>query len=139
MIRRLSCLFALIVLLGALPIPAAAQEGGQRYESTALGVAFDLPAGWQVSEAEDKLLAAAPADLPLVQQGSVPQGLAVFGETLRPAGQQFGILGKLLVNLRNLLALRVAGLRFLEPGVDFRGERNDSTALMRARAAHRKT
>jgi DNA-binding beta-propeller fold protein YncE len=77
MIRRSSCLLALVGILSLLLLPALAQDAAQRYESAALGVAFDLPGGWQVDEGEGKLLAAAPADLPVVEQGGSPSGLAV--------------------------------------------------------------
>ncbi len=77
MIRRCSYLLALIVILSLFPLPALAQDTAQRYESSTLGVAFDLPAGWQVVEGEDKLLAAAPADVPILEQGGVPSGWAV--------------------------------------------------------------
>jgi hypothetical protein len=75
LLRTLSLICALTGCV--LPIPALAQDGGQRYDNPALGVAFDLPAGWQVAAEEDKLLAAAPADLSTVQEGGAPQGLAV--------------------------------------------------------------
>ena len=79
MIRRSLRALALILVLSLslFPLPVFAQEAGTRYESAALGVAFDLPAGWQVVEGESKLVAAAPADLPVLDQGGDPQGLAV--------------------------------------------------------------
>ena len=79
MIRRSLRALALILVLSLslFPLSVFAQEAGTRYESAALGVAFDLPAGWQVVEGESKLVAAAPADLPVLDQGGNPQGLAV--------------------------------------------------------------
>jgi hypothetical protein len=77
MIRRCSWLLALIGVLSVFPLPVLAQDAAQRYESSALGVAFDLPAGWQVVEGDNMLLAAAPADIPVLQQGGEPSGWAV--------------------------------------------------------------
>ena len=50
MIRRCLGLLTLLVVLSLFPLPVLAQDAGQRYESSTLGVAFDLPAGWQVVE-----------------------------------------------------------------------------------------
>lgn len=77
--RSLS-LVCLITLLGStLPggLPVLAQTGGQRYENPALGIAFDLPAGWEVSESADRLIAATPDDLTAIENGQTPQDLAV--------------------------------------------------------------
>jgi hypothetical protein len=73
--RLLALACALALALSA--VPAWAQDGAQRYEDLALGIAFDLPAGWQVVIGEDKLLAAMPDDISAVEQGAPPQGLAV--------------------------------------------------------------
>lgn len=76
-IRSLSLVCSLILALSALPIPALAQDGSQRYDNPSLGVAFDMPAGWQVTVEDEELIAAAPADLAAVQAGASPAGLAV--------------------------------------------------------------
>lgn len=70
----LTALFALTLI--ALPAPALAQTS-ERYQNPALGVAFDLPAGWSVDAQERALIAGAPGDVALVQAGSPPQGLVV--------------------------------------------------------------
>jgi len=54
-----------------------AQDAGQRYSNPGLGMAFDLPAGWQVSAGENGLIAASPDDLQAAQSGAVPSGLVV--------------------------------------------------------------
>jgi hypothetical protein len=77
MFSRCARVFSLILILSLFPLPVLAQDSSPRYESAALGVAFDLPAGWQVVEGENKLLAAAPADMPILEQGGMPSGLAV--------------------------------------------------------------
>jgi hypothetical protein len=77
MIRRCFGPLALIVTLSMFPLAALAQDAAQPYESSALGVVFDLPAGWQVVEGDSTLLAAAPADIPILQEGGVPSGWAV--------------------------------------------------------------
>lgn len=77
---RLPCLlsFALAIVLTLSALPALAQEGGgERFESAPLGVAFDLPAGWQVVTGDNRLLAGSPADLTAVEEGSLPAGLTV--------------------------------------------------------------
>ncbi|MCC6801170.1 MAG: pre-peptidase C-terminal domain-containing protein [Anaerolineae bacterium] len=73
---RSLALLSLITLLGALVPPAWAQ-GGSRYDNPQLGVAFDLPAGWQVSADDERVIAGAPADLAAMQEGDVPQGLVL--------------------------------------------------------------
>lgn len=81
MIRRLTRLLTLacviVLALNVLPLPALAQEGGQRYEAPMLGVTFDLPAGWEVVIETNELMAAAPADLTAAQEGGAPSGLVV--------------------------------------------------------------
>jgi len=76
MTKRL--LLGLVVLLvSALPYHVQAQDS-TRYENALLGIAFDLPAGWEVVELENnRLLAAAPFDLQTVQEGGSPSGLTV--------------------------------------------------------------
>ncbi len=75
--RSRALLLALLALtVVALPIPVVAQTG-ERYQNPALGVAFDLPAGWAVDAQEAALIAGAPGDVALVQAGSPPQGLVV--------------------------------------------------------------
>lgn len=75
--RVISLAAALALLLGAVAAPVNAQGESQRYDSRAMGVAFDLPAGWIVSEGENKLLAAVPDDVALVEQGGIPNNLAL--------------------------------------------------------------
>jgi len=74
--RRLLALICLATLLVTLAPPVRAQEIA-RYENTQLGVAFDFPGGWQVETSESGLVAAAPGDLAIVQDGGVPEGLVV--------------------------------------------------------------
>src|SRR5690606_37693436 len=74
--RPLLALMCLVALLAPLAPPARAQDGS-RYENAQLGVAFDLPGGWQVDATESGLVAAAPADLATVQEGGIPEGLVV--------------------------------------------------------------
>ena len=69
-------LLCLIALLAALVPPAGAQQGS-RYDNPQLGVAFDLPAGWEVSASDERVIAGAPADLAAIQEGGVPQGLVL--------------------------------------------------------------
>ena len=79
MITRRCPLLALIcltALLATLALPARAQDA-TRYENAQLGVAFDLPGGWQVDATESGLVAAAPADLAIVQEGGIPEGLVM--------------------------------------------------------------
>jgi len=76
MTARLTRSRALLLAVVALPIPVVAQTG-ERYQNPALGVAFDLPAGWAVDAQEAALIAGAPGDVALVQAGSPPQGLVV--------------------------------------------------------------
>jgi hypothetical protein len=81
MMTRLACSLTLLIALLTLtarPVPAQAQTA-ERYHNPALGVAFDLPAGWQI-EADvpaRALLAGAPGDVALVQASNPPQGLIV--------------------------------------------------------------
>ncbi|WP_119068629.1 hypothetical protein [Aggregatilinea lenta] len=103
--RLLSLLCALAVLCGVLS-PAHAQEGGTRYDDPALGIAFDLPAGWNVQTNEAELFAAAPADLEAVLAGTAPEGLALrvvvgtFNELgLSDAAQMPDLLGNLVTTL----------------------------------------
>ncbi|GIV81481.1 MAG: hypothetical protein KatS3mg051_0835 [Anaerolineae bacterium] len=70
----LLCLLTLAAV--ALPLRVWAQTG-ERYENPSLGVSFTMPAGWQVNAWEKGLLAGAPADLALVEAGTMPQGLVV--------------------------------------------------------------
>ncbi len=79
MMTRLTCSLTLLIALltlAAPPVPALAQTA-ERYHNPALGVAFDLPAGWQIDVRERALLAGAPGDVALVQAGNPPQGLVV--------------------------------------------------------------
>lgn len=64
-------------LLGMLPGAGLAQDGGTRTEFPALGVAFDLPPGWEVEVTDNQLMAAAPGDLVTAQEGGAPAGLVV--------------------------------------------------------------
>lgn len=84
---RFLSLACIVALLGAA-FPAAFAQDGQRYENPGLGVAFDLPAGWEVTEKNNSLIAATPADLTLAQAGDSPQGL-----TLRIVIGSFNELG----------------------------------------------
>ena len=77
---------AVVILSMMAPAPlvhkALARQDGERYDSRALGVSFDLPAGWDVSADDTGLIAAAPDDLTTVEAGGMPQGLVlrmVFG------------------------------------------------------------
>src|SRR5512145_1987875 len=72
---RLFCLSCLI-LLAILPATVLAQSAS-RYENPSLGIAFDLPAGWEVAVDENRMVAAATNDLSTVQQGGVPDGLVI--------------------------------------------------------------
>ncbi len=76
--RSLFLICALILaLIAALhPLTASAQDSGH-YENPVLGVAFDLPAGWEVADGNGQLAAAATGDLATIQGGGVPAGLAV--------------------------------------------------------------
>ncbi|MBP8972531.1 MAG: hypothetical protein KBH93_01535 [Anaerolineae bacterium] len=101
--RSLTLLIALFALtLAALPVPALAQTG-ERYQNPALGIAFDLPAGWLVDAQERALIAGAPGDVALVQAGSPPQGLVVrvvfgtFSELgITDASELTGLLDRLI-------------------------------------------
>lgn len=75
--RGLALACALALVLVSLPVPAHAQDGSQRYEAPALGIAFTMPAGWTVQLDGKKLAAAAPQDLQAVQEGGAPAGLVV--------------------------------------------------------------
>jgi hypothetical protein len=75
--RILSFVLALALIAGGWPLAAHAQSGGERYTNAALGVAFDLPAGWQVRATDGALLAATPDDIAQVEAGGAPVGLAV--------------------------------------------------------------
>jgi len=66
-----------VLALSLIPAAALAQEGGQRYENPELGIAFDLPAGWEVAAGINKLAAAVPNDLATIQAGSAPEGLVL--------------------------------------------------------------
>lgn len=72
-------ILACVVVFGAAgPLGGAlAQEGGQPYTSPALGIAFDLPEGWEVSVADNRLAAAAPDDLAALTSGAAPAGLSL--------------------------------------------------------------
>ncbi|MBN2306256.1 MAG: hypothetical protein JXQ72_17370 [Anaerolineae bacterium] len=78
---RILCLFTLVcaLVLSLIPVipPAAAQDGGARYEAPTLGIAFELPAGWQVQIERNQLIAAAPDDLNTIQAGGTPAGLVL--------------------------------------------------------------
>ncbi len=79
-IRRYLALACTLTLVAALlPVPVAAQDdpGGARFESAPLGVAFDLPDGWDVVEASGALIAGLPGDVQAVQGGSTPSNLIV--------------------------------------------------------------
>ena len=58
--RPLLALMCMVALLAPLALPVHAQDGS-RYENAQLGVAFDLPGGWQVDATENGLVAATPA------------------------------------------------------------------------------
>ena len=73
--RILSFVLALALIVGGWPLAARAQSGGERYTNAAVGVAFDLPAGWQVHATEGALLAATPDDIAQVEAGGAPVGL----------------------------------------------------------------
>ena len=75
--RILSPVLALALMMSGWPLAAHAQSGGERYTNAALGVAFDLPANWQVHATEGELLAATPDDIAQVEAGGAPVGLAV--------------------------------------------------------------
>jgi hypothetical protein len=66
-----------IMVLLVMGLPVLAQDGVERYEAPPLGIAFDLPAGWEVAVGDNKLLAASPAELSTVQSGGAPQALIV--------------------------------------------------------------
>lgn len=74
-LRALSLVCVICLACGALPPAVLAQEGTQHYENAALGITFDLPAGWAVAAEDSELIAADPADLAAAQKGDVPQGL----------------------------------------------------------------
>src|SRR5690606_15439435 len=76
----LLCLTALLaapVAMLSASTPSVRAQTGARYENPQLGVAFDLPDGWQVDATGTGLVAAAPADLAIVQDGGIPEGLVV--------------------------------------------------------------
>ncbi|MCD4687659.1 MAG: hypothetical protein K8S97_17160 [Anaerolineae bacterium] len=77
--RRGALIVAAVLIVGLLPGFALAQDGGtgDRFESTGLGVAFDLPDGWQVIEEDGELIAGLPNDLATVQNGGPPATLTV--------------------------------------------------------------
>ncbi len=75
--RILSPVLALALIVSGWPLTARAQSGSERYTNAALGVAFDLPANWQVHATEGELLAATPDDIAQVEAGGAPVGLAV--------------------------------------------------------------
>ena len=65
----------------SLPPTVQAQDS-QRYKNLALGVTFDLPAGWQVNVENNILLAGTATDLVEIENGGAPQGLTlrmIFG------------------------------------------------------------
>ncbi len=102
-LRTLSLAVAACLILAAMVPVALARQDGERYESRALGVSFDLPAGWQVSADDTSLIAAAPADLAAAQAGDMPQGLVlrmVFGTFnqlgITDATQLPGLLARLV-------------------------------------------
>ncbi|MBN1203032.1 MAG: hypothetical protein JXJ20_14375 [Anaerolineae bacterium] len=78
LIRYLLPVYVIALVLGGLiPVPALAQDGGERYVNAELGIAFDLPDGWDVAVQDDTLAAAAPLDLEMALAGDVPQGLVL--------------------------------------------------------------
>lgn len=70
---------ACIVLTAAVgPLGGALAQGdGRPYSSPALGIAFDLPAGWEVAVEDNRLAAAAPDDLAALTSGTAPAGLSL--------------------------------------------------------------
>ncbi|NLX10569.1 MAG: hypothetical protein GXY36_13010 [Chloroflexi bacterium] len=74
---RFLALAGVLVLLAGSGVQGVRAQDGQRYENPSLGIAFDLPAGWEVAAGERALLAGAPNDLVTVQAGGVPQGLVL--------------------------------------------------------------
>lgn len=66
----------LMILPGVLPVHAQ-DATMQRFEGPQLGIAFDMPVGWQVQLGEDRLYAANPADLIALENGTMPQSLAI--------------------------------------------------------------
>ncbi|MFP4321986.1 MAG: hypothetical protein ACLFTK_05980 [Anaerolineales bacterium] len=69
----------MLMILGAslVLVPAlGAQEGG-RYRNPDLGIAFDVPEGWQVEQDTDVLTIVTPAGREAVQNGAVPDDLVV--------------------------------------------------------------
>lgn len=74
---RWPTLLIVLALLGGLSPAAHAQEDRPRFEDAALGIAFDLPAGWEVETRDDELIAATRPDLDAVLAGDQPQGLAL--------------------------------------------------------------
>jgi len=76
LIRSFAVIGLLVAILGTWPVAAQAQDG-ERYDNPALGVAFDLPGGWQVVTGPNMLIAGTPGDVTRIQEGDVPEGLAV--------------------------------------------------------------
>lgn len=68
----------MIMMLVADPLGGAlAQESGRPYTSPALGIAFELPAGWEVAVEDNRLFAAAPDDLAALRSNTPPAGLSL--------------------------------------------------------------
>ncbi len=98
---RLLALVCLAALM-ASTAPLAQAQDGSRYDNPQLGVAFDLPPGWQVEATESGLLAAAPDDLAAAREGAIPQGLVlriIFGTFSQLGITDAGQLPDLLARL----------------------------------------
>ncbi len=75
---RRALLFLLIASLLFLPTAFAQETAStERYESADLGIAFDLPEGWEVRTTLDTLMAGEPAALDIVEDGGVPETLVI--------------------------------------------------------------
>ncbi len=71
--------FIILVILVLLPTAAtSAQTDSSRYENTDLGIAFDMPVGWNVSTSAQHLVAGSPADIDRLNNGLLPQNLVLL-------------------------------------------------------------
>ncbi len=66
----------IVLLVLSLSAVTLAQESG-RYRDPELGIAFDVPEGWQVQPDADVLTLATPAGLEAVQAGDVPDDVVM--------------------------------------------------------------
>lgn len=74
----LVCVLAVIAaLLPGLVTGSVSAQDGERFDNPRLGIAFDLPAGWQVADDSNGLIAGLPGDVSAVQDGALPSGLVV--------------------------------------------------------------